>query len=126
MLIDVPKDVGQGPCTAPFTDELDRWSLVDEARLLELARREVERREHRLVGLPVVLLDLSPTTREEQLLLARLVAAAPATLAAGDSVLINVDGVGATDEGAYTLNVARIDDTCPDQDLGSTTSAAVT
>ena len=23
MLIDVPKDVGQGPCTAPFTDKLD-------------------------------------------------------------------------------------------------------
>jgi acetolactate synthase-1/2/3 large subunit len=23
VLIDVPKDVGQGPCTAPFTDELD-------------------------------------------------------------------------------------------------------
>ena len=33
---------------ATFTEELDRWSLVDEARLLELARREVERREEDL------------------------------------------------------------------------------
>ena len=89
---------------ATFTAELDRWSLVDGARLLELARREVDRGEHRLVGLPFVLLDLSPTAAQEQLLLARLAAAAPAALAvaqSGDAVgiaaLEEIFGVAALD-----------------------------
>ncbi len=73
-----------------FTAELDRWSLVDAARLLTLARREVEGGGHRLVGLPLVVLDLSPTGRQEQLLLARLAAAAPAALAVAQSG----DGLG--------------------------------
>jgi acetolactate synthase-1/2/3 large subunit len=50
VLIDVPKDVGQGPCTAPFTDELDLPgysvpargdpdAIAEAARLLSEARR---------------------------------------------------------------------------------------
>ena len=52
VLIDVPKDVGQGPCTAPFTDKLDlpgytvpsrgdADSIAKAARLLRDARRPV-------------------------------------------------------------------------------------
>jgi len=50
VLIDVPKDVGQGPCTAPFTDELDLPGyevpgrgdpalVAEAARLLAEAKR---------------------------------------------------------------------------------------
>jgi len=50
VLIDVPKDVGQGPCTAPFTDELDLPGyevpgrgdpalVAEAARLLTEAKR---------------------------------------------------------------------------------------
>jgi acetolactate synthase-1/2/3 large subunit len=50
VLIDVPKDVGQGPCDAPFTDELDLPGylvptradpdcIAEAARLLSEARR---------------------------------------------------------------------------------------
>jgi acetolactate synthase-1/2/3 large subunit len=50
VLIDVPKDVGQGPCTAPFTDELDLPGyevpgrgdpalVAETARLLTEAKR---------------------------------------------------------------------------------------
>jgi acetolactate synthase-1/2/3 large subunit len=50
VLIDVPKDVGQGPCTAPFTDELDLPGyevpgrgdpalVAETARLLAEAKR---------------------------------------------------------------------------------------
>jgi acetolactate synthase-1/2/3 large subunit len=43
VLIDVPKDIGQGPCDAPFTDELDLpgYSVPgrgDAARIAEAAR----------------------------------------------------------------------------------------
>jgi acetolactate synthase-1/2/3 large subunit len=52
VLIDVPKDVGQGPCSAPFTDELDlpgyevpargdADSIAEAARLLRESRRPV-------------------------------------------------------------------------------------
>jgi acetolactate synthase-1/2/3 large subunit len=50
VLIDVPKDIGQGPCTAPFTDELDLpgyevASRGDPQRIAEAARllREAKR-----------------------------------------------------------------------------------
>jgi acetolactate synthase-1/2/3 large subunit len=50
VLVDVPKDVGQGPCPAPFTDELDLPgyqvptrgdpdAIAEAARLLSEARR---------------------------------------------------------------------------------------
>ena len=39
VLVDVPKDIGQGPCAAPFTDELDR--LLDEFDRAESPRPEV-------------------------------------------------------------------------------------
>ncbi len=50
VLIDVPKDVGQGPCAAPFTDELDlpgyvvpssgeTKQIAEAARLLSAAKR---------------------------------------------------------------------------------------
>ena len=50
VLVDVPKDIGQGPCAAPFTDELDLPGYVvpsrgdagliaETARLLSQARR---------------------------------------------------------------------------------------
>jgi acetolactate synthase-1/2/3 large subunit len=50
VLVDVPKDIGQGPCTAPFTDELDlpgyevatrgdAEQIAEAARLLREAKR---------------------------------------------------------------------------------------
>ena len=98
-----------------FTAELDRWSLVDGAGLLELARRQAERGEHRLVGLPLVLLDLSPTAREEQLLLASLIAAAPAALAVAQSG--DAPGIAALEEvfvAAGRPDPGRPDPTGPD------------
>lgn len=66
---------------ATYTDQLDRWSLADGAQLYALATAEVERGKHRTVGLPLVLLDLSPTVRAHRLLLKALVARAPAAVA---------------------------------------------
>lgn len=70
-----------------YQEELERWSLVDEALLLELARREIECAAHRLVGLPLLVLDCAPLTVVERRFLAPLVDRAPdalATVAGGD------------------------------------------
>lgn len=47
------------------------------------------------------------------------------TLEAGAEVLLNVDGLGADDEGDFVLNVTAVADTCPDVDLGTATGATV-
>ncbi|MCP4664445.1 MAG: Dna2/Cas4 domain-containing protein [bacterium] len=72
---------------ATYEEELKRWSLADEALLLGLAGQEIERATHRLVGLPLLVLDGSPLALTERRFLAPLVDLAPdavATVAAGD------------------------------------------
>ncbi|MEE8523219.1 MAG: PD-(D/E)XK nuclease family protein [Thermoanaerobaculia bacterium] len=64
-----------------YSGELARWSLADSAQLYSLATDEIERGAHRLIGLPLVLLDLSPTIRAHRRLLQALVARAPAAVA---------------------------------------------
>src|SRR5512134_444062 len=63
VLIDVPKDLGQGPCTAPFTDELDLPGYEvpgrgDPQRIAEAARHLAEARRPLLyVGHGAVISD---------------------------------------------------------------------
>lgn len=70
-----------------YEQDLARWSLVDGAVLLDQARHPVETGGHRLVGLPLLLLDLAPSALLEQRLLKALAGRAPSALAtavAGD------------------------------------------
>jgi len=107
---------------ATFEEELDRWSLVDGAGLLRLAAAEIEgdgsEGVHRLLGLPLLLLDLSPRSRLEQRFLGLLAAAAPAVLAtvpAGDrtgvEALEELLGTGAEelDGGSLGKGATRLD-----------------
>ena len=75
VLIDVPKDVGQGPCDAPFTDEVDLPgyhvpSRADSERVAEAARLLSESRRPLLyVGHGAVIADAGKaiTTLAEKL-----------------------------------------------------------
>jgi acetolactate synthase-1/2/3 large subunit len=75
VLIDVPKDVGQGPCTAPFTDQLDLPGYKvptrgDPARIGETARLLTEAKRPLLyVGHGAVIADAGKaiTTLAEKL-----------------------------------------------------------
>ena len=75
VLIDVPKDVGQGPCDAPFTDELDLPGYAvptraDPDRIAEAARYLSEARRPLLyVGQGAVIADAGKaiTTLAEKL-----------------------------------------------------------
>src|SRR5512145_983460 len=75
VLIDLPKDVGQGPCTAPFTDELDLPGYTvpgrgDPDRIAEAARYLSEARRPLLyVGHGAVISDAGKaiTTLAEKL-----------------------------------------------------------
>ena len=75
VLIDVPKDVGQGPCDAPFTDELDLPGFAvptrgDPDRIAEAARALSEARRPLLyVGHGAVIADAGKaiTTLAEKL-----------------------------------------------------------
>ncbi len=84
-------DAAAGPDLArlltAYEEELDRWALIDEAELLRLAGGEVERAARPPVGLPLLLLDLSPVTPAERAFLAPLLGRSPevlATAAGGD------------------------------------------
>ena len=99
-----------------FDDALSRWGLVDEADLLRLAARRVERAQGRaagIVGLPLLLVDLSPASPVEERLLAALSAAAPAVLATA------VDG---DDKGCAALQRSL---GCEPEDLDLERSAGV-
>jgi acetolactate synthase-1/2/3 large subunit len=75
VLIDVPKDVGQGPCDAPFTDELDLPGYApptrgDSDRIAEAARHLSEAKRPLLyVGQGAVIADAGKaiTTLAEKL-----------------------------------------------------------
>ncbi len=72
---------------AAYEAALQQYRLVDEPALWELAREAVRERQHAFVGLPLLLLDLSPRNELEAALLSDLVASSPralATLVAGD------------------------------------------
>ncbi len=90
-----------GKLLTTYNEELGRWSLADDALLYALATEEVERSsrpgtDHRLVGLPLVLLDLSPTVHVHRRLLTTLAARAPAVVAT--AVSGDVDGIAALGE----------------------------
>ena len=71
-----------------YEQALERWSLADEATLLELALQEVESRQHVLLGLPLLILDPTLSSLAEKRFLAAIVSRAPvafATLVGGDA-----------------------------------------
>ena len=71
-----------------YDEELEQQRLVDESALLEIATSEIVRGQHRLLGLPLVLLDLSLETAREARLLRALAKASSEVLAllpAGDA-----------------------------------------
>lgn len=73
---------------ATYEDELKRWGLADEGGLLRRAAAQAEGGGHRLLGLPTLLLDLSPRTLAERHLLGAVVQKSPhlfATALAGDT-----------------------------------------
>jgi CRISPR/Cas system-associated exonuclease Cas4 (RecB family) len=99
-----------------FERALERWSLVDRAGVLEAAAEAVRSGSSRLVGLPLLVLDVAPRNELEQRLVAELVERAPsclATAAAGDAVRLEsalrvpAEKVEAT-AGAASLARARI------------------
>lgn len=64
-----------------YEDELERWQLADDASLLRLAGQQMEANAHRLQGLAMVWVDLSPRHRLEQHFLAALAKTSPALIA---------------------------------------------
>jgi ATP-dependent helicase/nuclease subunit B len=64
-----------------FENELEHFELVDLAGVYEAAARRVEEGSHRFVGLPLLLLDVTPQSSAEEALLAALCRRAPACLA---------------------------------------------
>ena len=70
-----------------YREELERWSLADDALLFELARDISEDGGHGLLDLPLLLLDISPRGAVETRFLKALAGRSPrvfAALAAGD------------------------------------------
>jgi len=66
---------------AAYEDELERWNLADDAAIFALARDRCAGERHYLLGLPVLALDLAPTTVAERRFLAALIARSPSALA---------------------------------------------
>ncbi|MEE2775201.1 MAG: PD-(D/E)XK nuclease family protein [Acidobacteriota bacterium] len=64
-----------------FEGALEQWELVDRRRVLEAAIAQVREHGGRLVGLPLLLLDIEPRSGLEQELLGELVERAPSCLA---------------------------------------------
>ncbi len=64
-----------------YAGEIERWGLADPSMLWRLAAEAVETDQHLRVGVPLLLLDLSPASALEQEAWRRLVARAPTALA---------------------------------------------
>lgn len=64
-----------------YEAELDRQRLADVAGVLAAATRVAEAGAHRLAGIPILFADVSPGSKAEADLIARLCARAPAVLA---------------------------------------------
>jgi ATP-dependent helicase/nuclease subunit B len=65
-----------------YLGELEQRSLADLPMLLKLAVEEIMRGDHRLTGLPLLLLDLNIESESHEKLLAALIEKSPAVLAA--------------------------------------------
>ena len=66
---------------AAYQNELERWSLADDATLLQLAAQRAEAGDHRVSSLPMAWLDISPRSRLEQRCLAALARSSPTVIA---------------------------------------------
>ena len=64
-----------------YAGEIERWGLADSSMLWRLAAEAVETAQHFLVGLPLLLLDLPPSSLLEQETWRQLVKRAPEALA---------------------------------------------
>ena len=93
-----------------YEQELDRWSLVDETGLLELACGEIAGGDHRFRGLPVLLLDLPLTSRLHRRFVDSLLEDSPSALAivpTGDRETL------ASLEALFGCRAERLDDGSP-------------
>src|SRR5262249_18365410 len=65
-----------------YLEELEERSLADLATLFEIATEVAETKDHRLVGLPLLLLDVALDSQAQRLLVDTLSARSPAVLVA--------------------------------------------
>jgi CRISPR/Cas system-associated exonuclease Cas4 (RecB family) len=66
---------------AAYAGEIERWGLADPSMLWRLAAEAVETAQHALVGVPLLLIDLSPTSSLERDAWQRLARRSPDALA---------------------------------------------
>ncbi|HJO03029.1 MAG TPA: PD-(D/E)XK nuclease family protein [Acidobacteriota bacterium] len=91
-----------------YASEIERWGLADPSMLWQLAAEAVETAQHNLVGVPLLLLDLSPTSALEREAWRRLVERSPdalATVIGGDRQTL--EGLSA----AFCADPTELDET---------------